>query len=121
VAIANPVNASLGATTSHTRTITDDDPPPTVTLSLTGDPMAEASGIATVTATLSSPSAFPVTVNLAFTGTATNLTDYTRSTASMLIAAGDTSGSIDLTAVQDALDENDETVIVDISSVTNGT
>src|SRR5207253_3602918 len=47
--------------------------------------------------------------------------DYTRSGTSIVIPAGSSSGSITLTAVQDALDETDETIVVDISSVTNGT
>ena len=48
-------------------TILDDDPPPTVSLSLTGSPLAEAGGVATVTATLSAASSFDVTVTLGFT------------------------------------------------------
>src|SRR5213075_2409986 len=100
--------------------ITDDDAPPTVTLSLTGSPMAEAGGVGTVTASLSAVSSRTVTVDLAFSGTATLTTDYTRSGTSIVIAPGSTTGSITLTAVQDTLDEVDETIIVDISSVTNG-
>src|SRR5213075_604032 len=100
--------------------ITDDDAPPAVTLSLTGSPMAEAGGVATVTTTLSAVSSKTVTVDLAFSGTATLTTDYTRSGTSIVIPPGSTTGSITLTAVQDALDEVDETIVVDISSVTNG-
>src|SRR5207249_1037568 len=105
----------------HTFTITDNDPAPAVTLSLTGSPMAEAGGVATITAALSAVSGQTVTVNLAFSGTATLTSDYTRSGTSIVIAPGSTTGSITLTAVQDALDELDETIIVDISTVTNGT
>jgi uncharacterized repeat protein (TIGR01451 family) len=82
--------------------------------------MAEAAGASTVTATLSAVSAQDVTINLAFSGTATLTDDYTRSGTSIVITAGNTTGSITLTAVQDALDESDETVIVDIAIVTNG-
>ncbi|TMP96836.1 MAG: hypothetical protein E6L09_14410, partial [Verrucomicrobia bacterium] len=121
VTVSNPTNATLGAITTHTYTITDDDPPPTVTLSLSGSPMAEAGGAATVTAALSAPSSMSVTVDLAFSGTATLSTDYTRSGTSIVIPPGSTNGAVTLTAVQDALDEDDETIIVDISSVTNGT
>src|SRR5439155_363588 len=121
VTLSSPTNATLGATTAHTYTITDNDNPPTVTLSLSGSPMVEAGGVATVTATLSAPSGQTVTVNLAFSGTATLTTDYTRSATSIVIPPGSTNGSITLTAVQDSLDEADETIIVDISSVTNGT
>src|SRR5439155_6093458 len=88
VTVSNPTNATLGPITTHTYTITDDDPPPTVTLSLSGSPMAEAGGVATVTATLSAPSGQTVTVNLAFSGTATLTNDYTTSGASIVIPSG---------------------------------
>ena len=74
-----------------------------------------------MTATLSAVSSQDVTVTLAYSGTATNTSDYTRSAASITITAGSTSGSVTLTGVDDALDEVDETVIVDIASVSNGT
>jgi hypothetical protein len=120
VTLSNPTNAALGAIPNHTYTITNDDPPPTVTLSLNGSPMAEAGGVATVTATLSAPSGQTVTVDLAFSGTATLTSDYTRSGTSIVILPGSTNGAISLTAVQDTSDEVDENVIVDISTVTNG-
>ncbi|MBI2760816.1 MAG: DUF11 domain-containing protein [Chloroflexi bacterium] len=112
-----PVNATIGSPSSATYTIADNDPPPTVSLSLMGSPMAEAGGTATVTATLSQVSAKDVTVTLAFAGTATNVTDYTR-TATIMIPAGMMSGTATLTAVQDMLDEDDETIIVSISATT---
>src|SRR5438477_1556417 len=121
IALTNPTNTTLGAIATHTYTIIDDDPPPSVTLSLSGSPMAEAGGVATVTATLSAPSGQTVTVDLAFSGTATLGSDYTNSGTSIVVPPGSTNGTITLTAVHDALDEADETVIVDISNVTNGT
>src|SRR5207247_10514259 len=60
-------------------------------------------------------------VNLALSGTATQSLDYTNSASSILIPAGSTNGSITLSAVQDTVDENDETIVVNISTVTNGT
>src|SRR2546429_5247656 len=83
--------------------------------------MAEAGGVATVTAALSAPSSMSVTVDWASWATATLGSDYTRSDTSIVIPPGSTNGTITLTAVQDALDEDDETIIVDISNVTNGT
>src|SRR5205814_9324497 len=62
--LSNPINAALGSITTHTYTITDDDSLPTVTLDLSGSPMDEAGGAATVTATLSAPSGQTVTVYL---------------------------------------------------------
>src|SRR5439155_11580016 len=115
-----PTNATLSAATG-TGTILNDDTPPTVTLGLTGSPMAEAGGVATVTATLSRVYSQTVTVDLAFSGTATLTSDYTPSGTSIVIPPGNTTGSITVTAVQDSIDEMDETIIVDLSSVTNGT
>ena len=89
VTLSNPTNATLGATTTHTYTITDNDNPPSVTLGLAGSPVAEAAGVATVTATLSTASGQPVTVNLAFSGTAAVTTDYTRSGTSIVILLED--------------------------------
>jgi len=120
VNIFNPTNATI-TTATGTGTITDDDAPPTVTLSLGGSPMAEAGGVATVTATLSAVSSLSVTVDLAFSGTATLSTDYTRSGTSIVIPPGSATGTITLIAVQDSLDEDDETILVDIANVTNGT
>ncbi|MCB0273159.1 MAG: hypothetical protein KDD46_09100, partial [Bdellovibrionales bacterium] len=74
----------------------------------------------TFTATLSNASAQNVIVNFFFFLSATGSgTDYSASASSVLITAGNTTGAITVTAAQDAFDENDETVIVDISSVTN--
>src|SRR2546425_811312 len=96
VDITTETNGTESGTQQVTATITDDDPAPTVTLSLTGSPLVENGGVATVTATLSAASGQDVTVNLGFTGTATNVSDYTRSATSIVIPAGSTSGSITL-------------------------
>jgi hypothetical protein len=82
--------------------------------------LAENGGTATITATLNNLSVQNVTANLAFTGTATAGTDYTKSD-SIVILAGDTSNTITLNSSNDALDEDNETIIVNINSVTNGT
>ena len=121
VDIDTVTNGTESGAQQVTATITDDDAAPTVTLGLTGSPMAEAAGVGTVTATLSAVSGLPVTVNLGYTGTAALTDDYTRSGVSILIAAGSTTGTVTLTAVQDAIDEADETIITDIDTVTNGT
>ena len=114
-------NGTEDGTQQVTATISDDDLPPCVTLGLTGSPMAEAGGVATVSALLSAVSGLPVTVNLVFSGTATLTADYSRSGTSIVIPPGSTSGSITLTAVQDTVDKADETIVVDIDTVINGT
>ncbi len=99
----------------------DDDPPPTVTLSRSNGAIAEADGTSLIVATLSTSSNLPITIDLGFAGTATLTSDYTRTATQIVIAAGQTSGSVTLAVVQDMLDEIDETIIIDITSVTNGT
>lgn len=121
--LVNISNAS-GGTLSDAQgqgTITNDDAQPMVSLSLSGSPVAENAGTVTVTATLASPSSQAVTVDLGYTGTATNGTDYNVSATSIVIAAGQTTGTATITTETDTTDENDETVIVDITYVTNGT
>ena len=120
VNLSNAVGATIGDN-QGVGTIVNDNAPPTVTLALSGSPLAEDGGVATVTATLSAVSGQTVTVDLGFTGTATHPTDYARSGTSIVIPAGSTTGSITLTGVDDPTDEVDETIIVDIIGVTNGT
>jgi hypothetical protein len=100
---------------------TSSDPMPTVTLGLSGSPLTETGGVATVTATLSATSAFPVIVNMAFSGTATFSNDYIRSGTNISIAAGSLNGSLTLTALPDTLQEGNETIVIDIDTVVNGT
>lgn len=118
--ITSVTNGTESGTQQQTVSITDDDATPTVTLSTGSATIAENAGTTTVIATLSAISGQDVTVNLAFTGTATLSNDYTLAT-SVSIPAGNTSASITLTAVNDVFDESNETVIIDIASVTNGT
>jgi hypothetical protein len=92
---------------------------PVVVLSVTGANMAEAGGAATVRATLSTATNVAVTVALAFSGTATFTSDYTRTGTNITIMAGNTTGTITLKAVQDARDETNETIVVSISSVSH--
>ncbi len=115
-----PTNATLGAVTAHTATITNDDPLPSVSLALSGSPLAEAGGIATVTANLSNPSYQAITIYLDLTGTAA-AGDYTASGTAITILSGNLSGDITLTGQNDAVDELDETIVVNISSVTGAT
>ncbi len=121
VDITSTTNATEIGTEQVTATITDDDPLPGVTLSLSNSPLAENGGAETVTATLDAVSGRAVTIDLSFTGSATNISDYTRSAIQIVIPAGSTSGSISLTSVDDSIDEADETIVVDIAAVTIGT
>jgi len=121
VDITSVTGATENGSQQVTATITDDDSQPSVSLIVANSPLAENGGVATVTARLSNPSTQDVTVNLAFTGSATLNSDYSASSNSVLILAGQTSGSIMLTGIDDGLSEGGETILVDITSVANGT
>ena len=97
-------------------------PAPTVTLSVSSASVAEAAGTATVTATLSAAAAADTTVTIArhSSSTATLTDDFTLSSTTITIAAGQTNGTATLTAVQDAVHEGNETAIIEITGVAGG-
>ena len=101
-------------------TIVDDDPLPLVTLDLIGRTVAENGGVATVTASLSAAAGQPVTVTLAFGGTAGLGSDYSTSAFQLVIPAGQTSASLLLTGLDDSSGEGNESITVDIASVSGG-
>ncbi|MCA9140159.1 MAG: hypothetical protein KDB00_25480 [Planctomycetales bacterium] len=94
---------------------------PSVTIAVDFTNIPEAAGVATFTATLSEISGDDVTVDLGFSGAATLSNDYTVNATSIVIPAGSLTGSVAVTAVQDVLDDDAETIVVDILSVAGGT
>ncbi|MEO2014676.1 MAG: Calx-beta domain-containing protein, partial [Fuerstiella sp.] len=98
-------------------TILDDDAMPTVDLAVDNSSIVENGGTATFTATLSEVSGRDITIDLGITGAATAAADFVATGTQIVISAGSLSGSVDVTAVQDLLDEIDEDVVVDITNV----
>ncbi|MBL8829813.1 MAG: hypothetical protein JNM18_22730, partial [Planctomycetaceae bacterium] len=121
VTLGTPTNATLGATTAQTITIVDNDAAPQLTLSLQSSPLAENGGVARVVAALSSVATQTVTVTLGFSGTATKNTDYSAGSNTITVLAGQISGTVFLTALDDLLFEGSESIIVDVTEVINGT
>ncbi len=120
VDISSVTGGSENGTQQVTATITDDDPPPSVSLQLSSGTLAENGGVVNVFAVLSTASGLPVTVDVALSGTATLGSDYTNSVTQVVIPAGATSASLTLTGLDDALYETGESIVVDITTVTNG-
>jgi len=120
--IGAPTNATQGATTVHTATITDNDDPPVVTVTSTSQSQAESAGTATVTITLNTPSGLTVTAPYTMTGTALGgSSDYSVTASPASIAPGDTTATVTFTITDDSLDENSETAILTLDAPTNGT
>ena len=106
---------------SETLTITDDDPPPRLSIS---SPSAVEGTALTFTVRLNAASGKEVTVAYvdASTGTATSGTDYTALTAGTLtFAAGTTSQTFAVSVSDDGDDEPNETVEVTLSNAVNAT
>jgi len=110
--------ATENATQQQSVTIADDEVAPVVTLNATPSTITE-SGSTTLTATLDVATYENVTVNLAYTGTATSGNDYV-AISSITILTGQTTGTANLSAIDDSTVENDESIIVDVSSVSGG-
>ena len=126
VTLSNPSNATLGSDDVHTYTIVDNDTAadnsiPTVDFNSASSSGSESASSAAITVDLSSSHSADVTVNFSVTGTATGSgTDYTLANGTLTIPAGNTSGNITIASiVDDALDEDNETVILSLSSPSN--
>ncbi len=119
VTLGTPTNATVATTegaATATGTITDDDATPTATLVLTPPAISEKGGTSTVTATLSAASSQAVTLTVTATPVApAGAGDITLSPNKILtIPAGATAstGTVTLTANDNALDAADKTVTV---------
>lgn len=96
-------------------------PVPTVGFTLASQTAGEGAGVFSLTVSLSAATTKNVTVPFTLGGTATNGTDYTISSSPLTIPAGSTSASIQVTIIDDALVDGNETVIVTLGSPTNAT
>ena len=121
VTLSNPSNATLGTNTVHTYTILDDDP-----LLTTGFVSTSSSGDESVSSTdlaigLTGQSGRDIMLDYTVTGTATGSgTDYTLASGTLTIPEGSTNDILTLSGiVDDALDEDNETVIVTLSNPVN--
>ena len=124
VNLGTPTNGTLGALTTHTATITDDEAPPTANFTPSSQSSLGESGTLTVTVQLSAVSTLNVSVPFTISGSSTATgggTDYTISGSPVLINAGSTSGSITITITPDFLAEGNETIILNMGTPVNAT
>ncbi len=103
--------------------ITDDEVTPVVTLQVSDNTINEDGGMASITATLNNATYANVTVNLSYTGSATSAgTDYNMPSTNITITGGATSGDAvtGITSVNDSVEEGDETIIIDVDTISDG-
>lgn len=121
VALSAAENATLSVAT-HTLTIVDDDAPPLVRFTTASSSGSEGGTLAATSVQLSGASALPVSVLVGVTGgTATPESDFTGGGATVTFAPGVTTGSVAIAAVNDALAEGDETIVLSLSGAANAT
>jgi len=116
------MGSTIAAQDTHTMTISDDEPVPS--LSLTPADAAESNGSTQINVDTATASAYDITFNYSTTdGTATAGTHYTSSSGSGTITAGALSETISIPVIDDSNDNSDRTFTFNISSATlsNGT
>jgi len=120
VTLGTPTNGTLGVTTTHTITVNNDDPIPSVSFSASAQTVTEAAGLVYVLFVMTNPSDFPVTVPYTASGTASYPSDHGLQSGSVIITPGNTDRVFTFSVVNDAVPEATETVALTIGSVTNG-
>ncbi len=125
VDLVGPGNATLGTASSHTLTIADDDPPPTIRFTVGSSSVGEGTAAATLIVELSTASGktviAPFSINAA-TSTADEAADFTLGTISPLtFAPGTLTQAITFNLIDDNVDEADETVVVSLNNPNNAT
>ena len=115
--------SNLVTDASNTVTITDEatitilnDDVPVVSFNTTAESNAESVSTASIEVMLSQAGLVASTVDYTVSGTATGGVDYTLANGTLSFAAGELSKRIDLTIVDDALIEENETVVITLSN-----
>ena len=107
--LVSPVGATLGTPETHTLTIVEDDPLPAASFASGALSTTESSGTVLVEVTLDRPSSTPVEVSATLAGSATPGVDFTALTT-QTFTPGETTRSYEITLIEDALFEGDETI-----------
>ncbi|MEQ1851878.1 MAG: DUF2341 domain-containing protein, partial [Chthoniobacteraceae bacterium] len=121
LSVAGVVSGTVGSTAdAGLGTVNDNDPSPNITVDdVTRN---EAAGTMTFTVSLNTASGLPVSVNYATSdGTATAGNDYTSASGTLNFAAGETSKTVVVTILNDAVFENSEAFNLNLSGAVNGT
>ena len=118
LSLSSPTGGTLGSNSNATLTINDDDTAPTFQFSSATYSIAENGGSATINVTRTGASnAATVTCSKLNTGTATPGVDFTQTLDTTLaFGEGETSKTCQVSVINDALDEGDETVNLSLSA-----
>ena len=104
---------SVGTASTATVTILDDDLP-TISVNATDASAGETSNPGVFTLTRTGTTASALTVNVAMSGTATNVTDYSSIGGAVTFAPGSATALVNLTPVDDLVVEGSETAVLNL-------
>ncbi len=133
VKLVNPTNATVGASSTYTLSVTDDDALPTVSFAAaTSQTVDESASAQSVAVTLSAPTGTGVTLTVALgSGTGTSGADFTTSGLSVSFPACNAAQAsctttqvtqnVTYTPIQDGTIEGNETVVLNLGTPTNAT
>ena len=112
-------NGLPGSQTTSQVQILDDDSPPKIYFSVGSKTALETAGTVTVALEMDKSSVHDVSVPLLLSGSASLNTDYSISAAKVVIPAGSTSGSFQITIIDDAVYDPGEKAVVSIGTPIN--
>ena len=122
VTLDSPTNATLNSSQYiSTATIHDDGDVPVISISASEGQIQEAAAASTLTVALSVAGVQDVTVDLQKVAGTASGADYTLSTTSLVFTPGETTKTVQLQSVDDAIDEPDEDVSIGFANLTNAT
>jgi glucose/arabinose dehydrogenase len=116
LSIASSANYTVGAPSTATGTITNDDFPTVTIARSSGNPLEDGAGNMVFTVTRTGSTAAALTVNFTIGGTAINGTDYATVAPSVLIPIGSATADIVVNPTVDALLEGNETVTLTLAA-----
>jgi len=118
--LVNPFNATLGNPKVHTITIEGPPPKPNVSFETASQSSADAvAGKLVVWVVLDGPYPADVVVPYSLSGTAKKDADYTIDASPLTISAGGGQSKIEITLIDDGLNEADETIVISMGTPTN--
>lgn len=106
----------------HVHTILDDDPPPAIGFQLVTSSVTEGATTATLSVALALASEKPITVDyVAMVGGSAGIDDFTLAAGTLTFPPGTTTQAVEVTIADDALDEDDETIVAALTNPINAT
>lgn len=120
ITLGFPDHARPGARIQHTVIIQDNDVPPEVTFDVDSQSINEDADSIELIVNLSKTCEADVTVPFTVNSTADSGTDYSIPASPIVIAAGEISGIIKITVLDDEIYGSDETVVITMGTPLNG-